>query len=147
MVKFLALQEVTAADLNGPWITYTPSLVSSGTQPTLGNSTLTGRYREWDKTLDVMISLQIGSSFSAGTGTYEFTLPIGFTALSHRRTIGSAYVFDTSVPAHYSGVSVLKSNGTNILSFLNTTQLAASAGPITWAAGDEIRLGLRTEVS
>lgn len=150
MADFLALQELEAADLNdalGPWASYTPTFASSGTQPTLGNSTLAGRYkRQFSTTLDVLISLQIGSTFTPGTGTYRFGLPAGLIALAHRRAIGSAYVFDTSAVAHYAGVAILRSNGTEITVVLNTTELAATA-PITWATGDEIRLGVRTEIS
>lgn len=146
MVDFLTLQDLTAADLNGPWASYTPTLASSGTLPTLGNSTLAARYRVWGTTVDVTISLQVGSTFSAGTGTYEFSFPPAITALAHRRTIGSIYVFDSSASAHYSGVAFLKSSGNAIQAVLNTSLLAATV-PITWATSDEIRVGMRCETS
>lgn len=146
MSSNVAVGDIILADhQNAAWTSYTPTLASSGSQPTLGNSTLAARYRLTGTSLDITISLQIGSTFSAGSGTYEFSFPSGVVAVAHRRAIGTAYVFDTSVPAHYSGVAFLKSTGDDIQVVLGTTLLAATA-PITWATGDEIRIGVRCEV-
>lgn len=58
------------------WQTYSPTLFSNGTQPSMGNSTRLGRYRVDGKTVHAAIYLQIGSTFSPGTGAYGVTLPV-----------------------------------------------------------------------
>lgn len=70
---------VTATQLNTyapqAWTSYVPVLTALTTNPTLGNSTLTGKYVQHGKLLHVRINLTIGSTFSAGSGAYFFSLP------------------------------------------------------------------------
>lgn len=58
------------------WSTYSPVLFSTGTNPTMGNSTVSGRYRVDGKTVHVVINIVFGSSFSEGSGAYGITLPV-----------------------------------------------------------------------
>lgn len=78
--------DVNAALGGGAWSTYTPTWTSNGatTQPTIGNGTLSGRYRKLDDyTGALKIILSWGSTTSGGNGTatqgYRFTLPAGWT--------------------------------------------------------------------
>jgi len=55
---------------------YTPTWTSSGTAPTLGNSTLTGSYSQVGKHVHGVILFTIGTSgVSGGTGVWRFSLP------------------------------------------------------------------------
>jgi len=61
----------------GAWTAYTPTWTATVTNPTLGSSTIGGRYLKNGKTVHFTISLNIttGGSFGIGSGTYQFSLP------------------------------------------------------------------------
>lgn len=59
--------------------TYTPSWTASSTNPSLGNGALTGRYKRLGssgKQIHGSMRLTIGSTTTAGVGTYAFALPV-----------------------------------------------------------------------
>lgn len=60
---------------SGAWVNFTPTWLGSGTNPTLGNGTLLCRYALHGKLVAVTYQLTIGSTTTAGTGQYSFTLP------------------------------------------------------------------------
>ncbi|MEU2143627.1 hypothetical protein ABZ741_04850 [Streptomyces globisporus] len=60
------------------WTSYTPTWTSSGTNPSLGNGSITGRYMKVGRTCTASILLTTGSTTTYGSGTYLFGLP--FTA-------------------------------------------------------------------
>lgn len=88
---------LTAAQLNDqlrdnfkaigdPWTTYAPTWASSGgTQPAVGNGSLTGAYMRAGKLLSFRITLSMGTTTTYGTGTYQFTMPAA--PLAHRWAI------------------------------------------------------------
>jgi hypothetical protein len=61
------------------WLSYTPTWTSTGTAPTLGNGTITGQYRRVGDSIDVIIKFVSGSTSTAGTGKWQFTIPSGLT--------------------------------------------------------------------
>jgi hypothetical protein len=77
-IKDVILDPVDAFVSNGgTWSTYTPAWGGNdGVQPVLGNGTLSGRYVQIGKWIDVVMVLQAGSTTTFGTSTYwVFTLP------------------------------------------------------------------------
>jgi len=77
------------------WTIYSPVLTAT-TNPTLGNSTLTGSYMVIGNTVHFRFRLTIGSTFSAGSGTYQFTLPLPTSAnVTVNDTAGTGAVNDT----------------------------------------------------
>lgn len=58
------------------WTSYTPVLTASTTNPTIGNSVWDAAYCKIGKTVHVRIKLTLGSTFSAGSGAYIFSLPV-----------------------------------------------------------------------
>lgn len=60
------------------WISYLPVWGSTGTQPTLGNGTIAGKYKLIGDSQEVHFELNVGSTSTNGTGGYTFSLP--FTA-------------------------------------------------------------------
>lgn len=56
--------------------TYTPTWKSSGTQPAIGDGTLTGRYATLGKLVIVDVYWACGPSTTYGTGNYSWTLPV-----------------------------------------------------------------------
>lgn len=74
---------------------YTPTWTSSGTAPTLGNSTLTGSYVLQGKRVFGSLLFTVGTSgVSGGTGTWRFSLP--FTP-SARMGLASGIVLSNGV--------------------------------------------------
>ena len=60
----------------GAWRSYTPVWTTDGTQPTLGNGSLTGAYKQIGKTCFVRLRLYWGTTTNSGTGTFYFSLPV-----------------------------------------------------------------------
>jgi hypothetical protein len=58
------------------WISYQPVWSSTGTPPTLGNGTLTGKFKLVGDSQEVHFELNGGTTTSAGTGGYTFTVPL-----------------------------------------------------------------------
>lgn len=61
---------------NGVWQSFTPQWKSTGTQPTIGNGSILGRYTLIGKTCIFHIDLSIGSTSTVGSGTYLLTIPL-----------------------------------------------------------------------
>jgi hypothetical protein len=59
-----------------PWTTYTPIWYSTGTQPTIGDGSITGRYAVLGATIVGELRLVFGATTTRGTGTYRFSLPV-----------------------------------------------------------------------
>jgi hypothetical protein len=64
-------------------VNYTPTWRTTGTQPTMGSATLTGRYfMLGPKFCQFRVHLVIGSGTGGGTGTYSFDLPFTATTVA-----------------------------------------------------------------
>lgn len=124
------------------WTAFTPTWRSSGTQPVLGNGTLTGRYMQFGKVGFANVVLTTGGTTTYGTGTYTWDLPPGWTAAGASRTlIGDARLSDTSVPLHYIGSAEVAASMTAVA--VITHGAAGDAGatvPFTFASGDIVRI-------
>lgn len=82
---------------------YTPSIQGSSSNPTMGNSTVIGRYwRMGTSRVDVFISIKIGNTYSAGSGSYAITLPVAVNSTYDRQSIPMTF-YDASVPTYYRG--------------------------------------------
>lgn len=68
-------------DLYAGWTPYTPAWSCSITAPSLGNGTLTGRYKAIGKTVWFSLRFLAGSTTTFGDGLWAFTLPIPPTAV------------------------------------------------------------------
>lgn len=62
--------------INTAWQSYTPEWTTDGTQPTLGNGSLTGAYKVIGKICFVRVRLYWGTTTNSGTGTFYFSLPV-----------------------------------------------------------------------
>lgn len=143
-----ALQEVA----HGAWTDFTPTIGSSGTPPTLGSSTLTGRYKLLDsKTLVFQMAFTVttGGAWAAGTGSWTFALPGGVTSAAYRQTC-AIHVFDNGGD-RYVGTGVVGSGGTTVGA---SAVWSASTGgplgattPVTWATGDYVLLTGTIEIA
>jgi hypothetical protein len=68
-----------AADANA-WTTYSPAWTAAASNPSIGNGTLTGRYKQIGKTTFVYVKMQAGSSTTFGSGQWRFSLPVNASA-------------------------------------------------------------------
>lgn len=148
----LSLQKIDVGTL-GAWTDYTPTLTAVTTNPTLGSSTLTGRYKQLDsKTYIVAVELGVvtGGAWNAGSGEWKFSLPAGLTAGSGENMVGSCYVLDSGT-ARFAGVALVV-QGTTVI---HPSIIADSAGdrtlkhnnPVTWATGDTVNIQVLVEVA
>lgn len=157
---WVAGETVTAALLNthlrdnlkaigDAWATWTPTWAATTTNPTLGNGTLDAAYINTGKLFVFQLDLTFGSTTTAGSGTYSFTLPV--TPASAGRLQFNGVLFDTSASATYPIVGLYTGGVISLRQFPTTAgnPLAAltHASPVTLATGDVISLGGVFEVA
>jgi hypothetical protein len=141
---FSAGDVLTAADLNAiatTSTTYTPTWTSSGIAPTLGNSTLSGRYIKINKLVWVQILFIRGSTATNGTGTYFWSLPSGITAragLYGFMTQGLGRLYDANTGNTPLASVSFNSGITDKIMAYTSTGPVTDASPFTWATNDEI---------
>jgi hypothetical protein len=139
------LKEVTdfMTAATAAWTTFTPTLVSSSGSPTIGNGTLTGRYKRLGKDVLVEIVLTRGSTTSFGTGFISFgNLPV--TARTTVSAAGSATLFDSGTNS-FVGSCHLET--TTSIAPLSASGVITSTVPFTWATSDIIRLSMTYEAA
>jgi len=130
---------------DGAWTTYTPAVYNG----TLGNGTLSGRYRVTGKTCDVRISFVLGST-STVSAYFGFGLPV--TGQSTNTPQGWAYFVDTGT-AEYTGLAL--QTFTNIVGMFapitNQTypglSIITNTIPFTWTTNDVMICQLTYEVA
>jgi hypothetical protein len=123
--------------------TYTPTLTSGGTAPTVGDGTLTGSWSRHGASVTFEIQLTIGSTTNLGTGDLRFLLPLKPTSGGVIRIV-PVFVFDTSANAYYSGTGLVLVSNEGYVTLRNAgglTGAMTSTSPVTFAVGDVIRLG------
>lgn len=71
---------------------YTPVWSSGGTQPSIGNGTLTGKWRRVGCFIEAEIYLLAGSTTTFGTGSYAFSLPTNMSFGFSRMASGGSFL-------------------------------------------------------
>ncbi len=138
-------------------VSYTPTVISAGTQPNLGTGFAAyGEYRNLNGFILGGFRVDIGSSPSAGTGIYAFSLPFVADSVFHAvntninalpgdfDVIGTGYMFDTSTlnTSGPAALDILTVSGVSYVRFLVSTftgksSYALSPGvPFTIAQSD-----------
>lgn len=93
---------------NTAWTSYTPTWSSSGTQPSIGNGSLIGRYVRQGKMCSVRIALKGGSTTTVGTGGYSFALPFS-AAITAGEQVLAAELYDGA--SHYISYGLVGDGG------------------------------------
>lgn len=115
--------------------TYTPSWTSSGTAPSLGNGTLTGRYIQIGNLVIVTINGTMGSTTTYGTGTYSWSLPVNAAGTGFI-LVGSAYT-NAGGAAFSTGAAVIASGGSTLSVITDGDgNTWGQLLPATWASGN-----------
>lgn len=132
-----SLFEEGSATAVGDWQTYDPTFASTGTQPT--DFTDAGRYMKIGDTYIVEASVICGASFTAGTGTYQISLPVTMTTPANAvKSVGTAMIYDNDTGEYWLGV--VRQNGSGAVTIIPDGSRAAigPTNPITFAASDQI---------
>jgi hypothetical protein len=125
--------------------TYTPTWASSGTQPALGNGTLTGKYALVGDLLFLQIRLLMGSTTTFGTGLYTFSIPSGLSLITPATGVASA--FDASPATIHAGVVRYDSATTIAIAETDSNNFWGQTSPMTWANADDLGLFLTAFVT
>lgn len=126
-------------DVTAPgWIAYAVAWTSSGTQPTLGNGTLTGFYRRaTDSDLALVdVKLTFGSTTNSGTGVWFFSLP--FTATSASIGMSDGWTALDAAVQEYGGQTKVESIST-VRGLVSAAGSISPTAPFTWGNGDSLR--------
>lgn len=127
---------VASAILDQTNVSYTPTWTSSGTQPVLGNGSITGFYDRNGKDIHAYGQLVIGSTSTFGTSVYQFGLPFPNVGGTH---LGTSLILDSGT-GYYTGVCLTDTGQSYVEITTNSANAQIQQGvPITFAAGDVIR--------
>jgi hypothetical protein len=125
-----------------PKTTYTPTLTTGGSAPSLGDGTLSGSWSRHGASVTFEIQLTIGSTTSLGTGDLRFALPLKPTSGGVIRIV-PVFVYDASTNLYYSGTGLVLVSNEGYVTLRNAGGLngaMTSTSPVTFAAGDVIRI-------
>lgn len=147
-------ETVTAAKMNeissslnaagDAWISYAPTLSAATTPPTMGASSIAGRYRLVGKTADVSIEFTAGAGFAAGSGVYRFSLPSGVAPLNTNvnAVLGMANVVDISTATMVAHAYYVTSSVVSVIMADGSTPLTHNSPIAVWATGDRVSIKL-----
>lgn len=130
-------------NLQAAWTAWTPSpalTVVSGTNPTMGNSTVVGATHRIGKTILWRLRITLGSTFAAGSGTYALAMPFGIGGiLSNEDPIGYGQVLAGGTRRAIQ-VYALTVNTAFMVRTSSEADLTSSGPGVAWAAGQVISL-------
>jgi len=123
----------------GASTSYTPVWTSSGTAPSLGNGTLTGKYSRVGDLVYFSMKLTFGSTTTAGTGDYSFSLPFTMTNTSNG-IAGDAAALNDGV-AWYTGYTpntVINIQTSKFICILPSGVAITATAPFSFGTADSI---------
>ena len=127
------------------WQSYTPAWSSDGTNPTTGNATLQGAYKQIGKTVWFRIYFVFGSTSSGGTGSWYWSLPVVPRAYpSGSGILANSMITDLGLAVYQvTGAGPIDPTGAGRIGITipagDTTRTAFSIGatqPFSWGTGD-----------
>lgn len=129
--------------LDTAWTSYTPSWTTTGTQPTLGDGTLTGAYKQIGKTVFVRVRLVFGTTTTGGTGDWKFNLPVTASSAAGIQfpcsilDSGNAW-YQATVNGQYGG-ETFRTSIIGQSAGANSSQGVTATFPITWGNLDSLQ--------
>ena len=142
-VTIYAGQPVLATDfdayenLTAVWTSFTPTWASFGTQPAIGNGTLSGKYTRVGNYVAFSIQLVPGSTTTFGTSEYTLTTPTSIAT----NTMCGAFLEDNSAGLRYTGSARIDASSIGLVAivFANGTSGWTAGSPVTLATNDIVR--------
>jgi hypothetical protein len=125
------------------WQTYTPTWTATTTNPTLGNGTLTGAYKQIGKTVFVRVKLSWGSTTTGGSGDWRFSLPV--TAASADGIQFPCTMLDNGVHWYEGTVNGTYANNTTYSAIIAKAGNQAhsdgvnATSPFNWGSADSLQ--------
>lgn len=136
---------IAAAGISG-WTAYTPTWTATGTAVALGNGVLDGRYRKMANSVELRMSLTMGSTTTYGTSEYRWALPVTAVAYAGGAIVlGSVVVLDSGT-TRYTDMEVVFASTTLIL-VRRANTIIGQLVPHTWAVNDIIDIGISYEAA
>jgi hypothetical protein len=151
---WLAGHEPTSAELvtqvtnnlkaiGDPWTSYTPVWTAvTGTNPTIGNGTITGAYRQVGKFITFRIVIVAGTTTGFGSGVFSFTYPpfapIDSTTNGNAGTTG--FFWDQSGLQPFGATGVGQSTTAFRLVMNSSNSYMGSTLPVAGAVNDKINI-------
>ena len=134
----------SASDLSA-WTTYTPTITADLGGFSLGNGTVSGRYKQIGKTVFFHLKFVYGSTTSPGTGHWNFSLPVqaydqNFNFSASILDNGNAW-YGGIGNGNYSGSTtsfVVITPGTS--ASVTTWTSVGNGGPFSWSSADNITI-------
>lgn len=132
----LTLPGATLEALVDAWTAYTPTWNGSGSDPVIGDGTITGRYKRIGTSVFFTAQITLGASTTVGTGFYSVGIPIASSASTIDTMIPSQF-FDVSAvgAAQYSqGLGALAAGASNVIRIRLMGENNANATIANWSA-------------
>jgi hypothetical protein len=128
----------------GAWTAYVPTWAGSGSNPAIGDGTLSGKYSLIGTTCLVEINVLMGSTTTYGTGNWTFSLPV--TAVD-TAGCGSGRAFDSDAVLRYNLTSVPSTTTAWTASADAAATVLTSTSPFAWAQNDVLVLAFSYEIA
>ena len=143
---------MSATTITDTWVSYvenaegfptsfnrTAGWSSDGTQPSIGNGTLTSKFSVYGiGQIHLTIKILIGSTTNVGTGSYSFSLPVGAdTSQNYTSTI---FTFDSSATTARDVMGVIYSGTLN--GYVDGAFRFGQSSPFALAQSDEIHIDI-----
>lgn len=129
---------LTAAQLNlhapQALTAYTPTWTGSGSNPAIGNGTITGRYQRSGQWVTGWFKITMGSTTTYGSGNWIVGLPLAPHASLPDVAIGTAHALNTGVQNY--GRILIVGGAANVTAIGETGGVVTAASPFSWGAGD-----------
>lgn len=144
--RVLAEELAPISTSTSAWTPYTPTWTASAGSPSLGNGTLSGRYKKNGRTVHLALTLTGGSTTTYGTaGAYWiFSLPASHTAAF--TASGAVNAVDTGV-LDYTGFCKIVSGATTLELFKSTSGRWVNNSPWTFGNTDVLNASITYETT
>lgn len=126
---------VGTTDITAAWEAYTPVFSSSGGGASVGNGSLTGFFLRVGKLIHYRIFFDYGATSNAGSGTWQFTLPV--TAIVARGPLGNAVCFDGSIL--FPRLAFSNTASSIVVSDFTPTRISGT-NPFSWNSNSELHI-------
>lgn len=130
----------------GAWQTYTPAWTGTGSNPAIGNGTITGRYIQAGKIVHGNVRIVMGSTTTFGSAGWIIGLPVAAQSAAVLSFL--AHLKDASAGEHLGMVRGNTANDVIPFSISSAPMgLVTGAVPFAWTTSDEFVLNFTYEAA
>lgn len=129
------------------WAAYTPVWTAASSNPSLGNGTIAGFYKQTGKTVSAYGRLLVGSTTTFGTGDWRISLPVTAQTTAGPSPVGSATAGDASATSAGSRPANTDLITNTTMRFVSPSGVLAATVPFTWTTSDDVRWQITYEAA